>query len=422
MSDSLPVRLHDRPIGVLEIAGPLHSPEDWRFTYDTDAATVSTAGLSLSMPLRSEAYEGAVVRNWFANLLPEGHVKESIAHRLRIPPLDDFALLAAIGGECAGAVSIGTVAPAVPGDETDLETIFYLAGDGAVDGSWALAGAPHRLSLAGAQDKLAVVRESDGRLRLPHYNELSTHILKPDSKSLRGLRELEALGLRLARHAGLNAIDCELVDVGGRRALLLARYDRSVDPDGTRHRMHQEDFCQALGYPSEMKYQSQGGPSLANCSALITRESSMGPVARQAFLDWVVFCALIGNADAHGKNLAILHGREGALSLAPLYDLVPTIAFSEREIDRTPALDIGKAARIDQVDTSDWDLFARQTGYAPRFVRARVKDLAERIAAKLPAVVDELGRDGADIDLLRRRAITPILNNVRHALDGLARK
>lgn len=422
MSDTLPVRLHERLIGMLEISGPLRSPEDWRFTYDPDAAAVSTAGISLSMPIRSEAYEGAVVRNWFANLLPEGRVKVSIAQRLRIAPSDDFALLAAIGGECAGAVSIGTVAPAEPDDETDLETLFYLAGDGAVEGAWALAGAPHRLSLAGAQDKLAVVREPDGRLRLPRHNELSTHILKPDSRSLRGLRELEAFGLRLARHAGLNAIDCELVNVGGRKALLLARYDRDVRPDGTRQRLHQEDFCQALGYPSEMKYQSQGGPTLAACSALIRVESSMGPTARQRFLDWVAFCALIGNADAHGKNLAILHGRDAALGLAPFYDLVPTIAFSEREIDRTPALDIGKAVRIDRIDASDWDLFAQQTGYAPRFVRARLKNLAELIVATLPTALDELGREGADVDLLQRRAMNPILDNARHALDSLAKR
>lgn len=420
MSESLPVYLHGRFAGRLEIDGPLRSPEDWRFTYDAGREDATGAALSISMPFRSEPYHGAVVRNWFANLLPEGRVKESIAQRLRISAADDFRLLAAIGGECAGAVSIGVATTSAPDDETDLETVFYLAGDGAIDGAWALAGAPHRLSLAGAQDKLAVVRELDGRLRLPRSQELSTHILKPDSTSLPGLRELEALGLRLAAHAGLNAIDCELVSVGGRRALLLARYDRETGMNGSQVRLHQEDFCQALGYPSEMKYQSQGGPSLAECAALIRSQPSMGPSAAQGFMDWVVFCALIGNADAHGKNLAILHGENGTFRLAPLYDLVPTIAFSEREIDRTPALAIGDSARIDQIHASDWDNLARQIGVTPNFMRAKVKTLAERVIAALPPVIHSLQEQGADTDLLLRRAVGPIQANARQMLDRLS--
>lgn len=422
MSETLPVRLHGKPIGELLLSGTLRSPEDWQFTYDGNAAEVATLGLSLSLPVRPEPYYGAVVRNWFANLLPEGRIKESVASRLRISPSDDFALLAAIGGECAGAVSIGTTTGTPAEDETDLETLFYLAGDGSVDGQWALAGAPHRLSLAGAQDKLAVIREPDGRLRLPNTDELSTHILKPDSRALRGLRELEALGLRLARHVGLHVIDCELVSVAGRQALLLARYDRAGTSEGAATRLHQEDLCQALGYPSEMKYQSQGGPTLAECAALIRTKAVMGPKASQHFLDWTVYSALIGNADAHGKNLAILHGRQGELRLAPFYDLVPTIAFSEREIERTPALDIGNAQHIDQVEAADWDLFARQAGFAPRLVRRRVQELAEQIVGVLPAVLAELEQEGADAALLERRALQPITDNAQRMLERLTQR
>lgn len=99
MSETLPVRLHGEPIGKLLLSGALRSPEDWQFTYDGNAAEVAALGLSLSLPVRPEPYHGAVVRNWFANLLPEGRIKESVANRLRISPSDDFALLAAIGGE-----------------------------------------------------------------------------------------------------------------------------------------------------------------------------------------------------------------------------------------------------------------------------------------------------------------------------------
>lgn len=148
----------------------------------------------------------------------------------------------------------------------------------------------------------------------------------------------------------------------------------------------------------------------------------MGPKASQHFLDWIVYSALIGNADAHGKNLAILHGRQGELRLAPLYDLVPTIAFSEREIERTPALDIGNALRIDQVEAADWDVFARQAGFAPRLVRRRVQELAERIFGVLPTVLAELEHEGADTVLLQRRAMQPITDNAQRMLERLAQR
>lgn len=171
-----------------------------------------------------------------------------------------------------------------------------------------------------------------------------------------------------------------------------------------------------------MKYQSQGGPTLARCSALIRDELAFGPAARSQFLDWVAFCCLIGSADAHGKNLAILHGRQDELRLAPLYDLVPTIAFSEREIERRPALDIGNAAHIDQIEATDWDVFARRAGFAPRMVRRRVQELAERIIDALPAVLTELEHEGADVELLQRRAMHPITDNARRMLQRLSQR
>src|SRR3546814_1265671 len=118
-----------------------------------------------SSDLREAPWVGAVARNWFCNLLPEGAVRQAIVERLRIAPDDDFALLAAIGGDCAGAVSLrvpGVAPDTADYGETDLETLLALQGDDCGEGSWALAGSPMRLSLAGGQDKLAVVLEADG--------------------------------------------------------------------------------------------------------------------------------------------------------------------------------------------------------------------------------------------------------------------
>lgn len=401
MSDAqhrvLIVRLFDNIAGRITRVGDGDAPEDWRFTYDPAyLAQVDAIPLSISLPLREEPHKEAVVRNWFCNLLPEGRVREAITQRLRLDPRDDFAFLAAIGGECAGAVSVSdpdAESVAQEGDGEDLEALLVSSG-GADEGNWALLATPRRLSLAGAQDKLAVVRGADGRLRMPHRGEPSTHILKPDSLSIAGLRDMEAFGLALARAVGLEAAFSEPVLVAGRKALLVERYDRVFDEAGSVRRLHQEDFCQALGYPGELKYESQGGPSLKHCANLV-RDQRLGPMAVQGFLDWVAFNVTLGNADAHAKNLALLYSPGGRLSLAPFYDLVPTITLDPRQLSREPALRVGAARGIDAVTADDLRTFATATGYTPRFVLQRVAALAARVVEAVPKVAEDLAQRGA---------------------------
>ena len=400
MSETLDVRLFGQPIAGVGIEGDYRSPEEWRFQYRPDyLASAGPIPVSVTLPLQDEPFAGAVVANWFGNLLPEGAVRETIERRLRLPPRDNFALLAAIGGECAGAVSVGPESESPePAQkmESDLEALIRAQGSDVGDGAWAVLGSPRRLSLAGAQDKIAVIRQADGRLTLPAIGEPSTHILKPESRRLPGLRDLEALGLRLARAIGLNAVQVELVRVGDRRALLVERYDRTHETNKLTRRLHQEDFCQALGYPSELKYESQGGPSLARCADLIRNRMRLGPSALQKFLDWVVYSVVIGNADAHAKNLSLLYTPDGGRQVAPHYDLVPILTLPESLVDREPALKIGAARRIDAVTRSDWRSFAAATGYAPRFVLERVATLALAVTESIGRVSHQLASEGAD--------------------------
>lgn len=421
MNDLLDVELFGRAIGTLSIDGPLRSPEDWTFAYRADYLRSPTAiALSVGLPLRTQPFTGAVARNWFCNLLPEGGVRQAVADRLRLPLDDDFALLAAIGGECAGAVSVSP--PGIrqaSGDdaETDLETLLYLQGEDAGEGAWALAGTPMRLSLAGAQDKLAVIAEADGRLRLPRAGEPSTHILKPDSRRFPGIRDAEALGLALARRVGLNAASASLVEVMNRPALLVERYDRTRAADGVIHRLHQEDFCQALGYPERLKYEDKGGPGLAACSSLL-RQLALGPIAMRGLLDWVVFNALIGNADAHAKNLSLLCGHDGRRSLAPLYDLVPTLYLPQSLVDRTPAMRIGHATHIDRIAMEDWTAFASAARYGRRFVLERVRMLADAVLAHLSETATRIIEQGGDEARVARVAKV-IADNTGRVRDGI---
>ena len=421
MNARLEVFLFDQPAGSLEISGPMRSPEDWTFTYHQDYLNADTpVALSVSLPLRETPHVGAVARNWFANLLPEGAVRQVIGERLRIAPDDDFALLSAIGGECAGAVSLrgaGTVPASTKPVETDLDALLYLQGDDGGEGNWALAGAPLRLSLAGAQDKLAVIAGADGRLRLPRVGEASTHILKPDSRRFPGIRDAEAFGLALARRAGLQVAPAKLMEVMGRPALLIERYDRTFAPDGKVLRLHQEDVCQALGYAERLKYEDKGGPGLAACSALL-RRLALGPEAVQGLLDWVIFNALIGNADAHAKNLSLLCDSAGRRRLAPLYDLVPTIYLPESLVERTPAMRIGPATRIDGIGVQDWLAFADAASYGKSFVLKRVAALAEAVLAGLTGVADAIVEQGGDPARVARVAEV-IARNAGRMRDGM---
>ena len=405
MTDRADVHLFGRHAGVLSIVDEMRSPEGWHFAYAADyLASGTPVSLSVSLPVRAEPFEGAVVRNWFCNLLPEGAVRDVLERRLRLPARDDFALLAAIGGECAGAVAIGASdarTSAARRDEPDLETMLAAQGDDAGEGAFAALGTPHRLSLAGAQDKIAVVREADGRLRLPVGDELSTHIVKPDSLRVRGLRDFEALGLALARSIGLDAVAAEPIEIAGRKALLVARYDRVAQANRVA-RLHQEDFCQALGYPPELKYEAQGGPSLAACATLIRSTLRLGPNALRGFLDWVIYNGVIANADAHAKNLALLSGEDARRRLAPFYDVVPTAVIAESLVDREPALRIGNATNVDRIAAADWRAFAAAAGYAPRFVLDRVATVAQSVGTHAAVVARTLIDQGVDAGRMRR--------------------
>ncbi len=144
--------------------------------------------------------------------------------------------------------------------------------------------------------------------------------------------------MTLAKAVGLKVSAVDRRTVGDKPCLIVQRYDRTVGADGAVTRLHQEDFCQALGFPPEHKYQQEGGPLLRDCLALL-REWSTTPVLDiRDFLDGQIFNVLIGNADAHGKNYSMLYSG-GQRRLAPFYDLVCTLAWPE--LSKRPAMKIG---------------------------------------------------------------------------------
>jgi serine/threonine-protein kinase HipA len=348
--------------------------------------------LSQSLPLRRERFNRKECRGFFGGILPEESKREIIAANLGISARNDYAMLEQIGGECAGAVTFIPAGQPLPErnygyrklSSHELAAILrelpkrpLLAGDEGI-----------RLSLAGAQDKVALRIEGD-EISLPLGGAPSTHILKPAVERFAGVVFNEALCMNLAAAAGLPTANVETRIVEGMEYLLVERYDRThrqvAGGEPVLERLHQEDFCQAQDIVSETKYQKEGGPSLKQCFGLL-REVSSAPVIDLAkLLDAVIFNYLAGNNDAHGKNFSLLyHGADTAnqeIRLAPLYDLVSTIYYPE--LSRTMAMKIGGEYSSEKVTPKDFERLAEEARLAKPMVKRRVPELADTVLAAL---------------------------------------
>lgn len=235
------------------------------FTYHDSWHLALGQKISVSLPITSERYTERT-HNFFANLLPEGDFRSNVERIFKVSPGNDYSLLKEIGEDCAGVLSIGRPQNEEEGfyevlSKKDLLQIIDSAG------LFSLAiGNTTRLSLAGAQGKLALHRDKDG-LKKPFHGAPSSVILKfnrTDKKYPR-LVENEFFMTQLARRVGLKVVDASLETSDGRNYLVIKRYDRVIDQEHWPHRVHQEDFCQALNNPHYQKYQKEGGPSFASC-------------------------------------------------------------------------------------------------------------------------------------------------------------
>ncbi len=246
-----------------------------------------------------------------------------------------------------------------------------------------------RLSLAGAQDKIAVRVDGD-HVSLPLDGAPSTHILKPAIERFEGVVFNEALSMKLAAAVGLPTASVEFRTVEDMTFLLVERYDRihrqGSDEKFPIERVHQEDFCQALGIVPETKYQKEGGPSLRDCFNLLREVSSTPVIDLARLLDAVIFNYLVGNNDAHGKNFSLLYPGAGTgdiqIRLAPLYDVVSTVYYPE--LNKEMAMKIGGEYSSERVTPQNFEKLAEEAGLAKPLVRRRVPELAEAILATIP--------------------------------------
>jgi serine/threonine-protein kinase HipA len=352
-----------------------------RFRYSESALetrNLNTPALSCSLPTGRFPLDG---RAFFAGLLPEGDARRKLAADAGVLATDVLGLLRRYGQDVAGAVTIAEDVDSRPDTAIILYDSASLEDDVSALTSGSAPLALHddsELSIAGLQDKMLLVATPHGWAR-PVHGYPSTHILKLDDRAHPGLIMAEHAALEIARAGGLPAARSHIDRIADMDVLIVARFDRTTPDSGKPRRIHQEDACQALGIDLERhpraKYQEHGGPSLRNVAELLTAWAVDDSVYR--LLDQVVFTAAIGNADAHGKNVSLLHPSSQTVELAPLYDTVPTALWPS--LRPRAAMSIGAAIDVTTVDFADITYEATRWGLADSAARARIAETLDRL-------------------------------------------
>jgi serine/threonine-protein kinase HipA len=346
MADELAVWLYGVRVAVID-----RDRDRPRLAYTEEALSrypLGTPLISLSLPVSARRYTQGIVRPFLDGLLPEGESRKSIARGVQVSERDTYGLIRALGRDCAGAIVIQpaedppppvpTTARAEPLSPDEIEVLVRDLKSAPLG-----VGGRVRVSLAGVQEKLVLTRMPDGSWGRPVDGTPSTHILKPEIAAYPDTVENEAFCMRIAKHLGLDVAAVETTEIGGRKLIVVGRYDRIVGTDGSVERLHQEDLCQATGVPPETKYEEDGGPSLRRVAGIL--ESVAAPDSLERLLRMVTVNALIGNGDAHAKNFSLLHAASGALTLTPMYDLMCTLYYGDDRL----AMYIDKVQRTNRL-------------------------------------------------------------------------
>lgn len=386
-------------------AGTLSQDESGGLSYAYEPGYLAgrqPRAISFSMPLQEAPYADRVARPFFSGLLPDEGARQRLAGALGISAGNAFGLLEVIGGECAGALSLypaGQVPPSPDDDGVEPLSPARLAEILGKLRERPLLGGEEgvRLSLAGAQDKLAVCVDGE-TIGLAKGGRPTTHILKASIQALDGSVENELFCLRLAARLKLPVPRIEMRRSGTVPFLLVERYDRSQHKDGTISRLHQEDFCQALSVPPELKYEEEGGPGVERSFDLIDRAAARPAADRLSFIRMLIFHYLVGNADAHGKNYALLY-RGKAPDLAPLYDVLCTAAYPR--LAKKLAMAIGGRSIADTIQLKHWLTLVPDTRAAQRLLVRDMTDLAGSIGDEADKLLAEFEDAGITHEILK---------------------
>ncbi len=380
-----------------ELAGYLTKEEGkLAFQYaDTYLSKADSLKLSASLPLQNTAFSHDETEAFFQGLLPEGHAKSVIAKTQKISSKNTFALLEVLGRDCAGSIEIYS-------SEKDFKAsqqaeFDYKTEDEACKILTSLQQRPlyfgdedFRVSGAGAQDKL-IACLIDNQLALPLNGTASTHIFKPVINDLPDSCHNEYFCMLLAKEIGFSVPKVQLLQIKDKIFYCVSRYDRTSSK-GITKRIHQEDFCQALGILPDNKYQSDGGPSYEDCFNLLNKISVTGK-DKIAFLDLIIYNYIIGNTDAHAKNFSLLYKTKKPV-FAPCYDLMSTVIYAPHYPKAKMAMKLmSQNYLISKVSRDSFAKLSEITGFREDFILKRVDDVCKRVAEKAHNLATDLNKE-----------------------------
>lgn len=372
--------------------------------------------LSLSLPIPAGGLElhGRMVEHWFDNLLPDSaRIRERLRRRFRAASGAAADLLAAIGRDCVGAVQLlpaGAPAPRVDLIESEALTegaMERLLGN--VTSDELASGDEHtdlRISIAGAQEKTALLRIGR-RWHRPLGATPTTHIFKLPLGMVGNMRadmtssvENEWLCAKLLSALGFEVAFCQMAQFGAQKVLVVERFDRRW-MEGNRWiaRLPQEDFCQAQGLPSQLKYESDGGPGIAaGLQLLSASEDALRDKLRFALAQLAFW--LMAATDGHAKNFSISLGVGGSFRMTPLYDVLsmwPIMGNGPNQLStRRAKLSMALRSKnthynLNEIHTRHWQALAAQTGVPGAF--ERMVELVQAVPAALEKVEASLPDD-----------------------------
>ncbi|MXR70983.1 type II toxin-antitoxin system HipA family toxin [Shewanella sp. JBTF-M18] len=402
--------------------------------------------ISLSMPLRHQAYKGDEVYNFFDNLLPDNpDVRNRIVARHKAASSQPFDLLAKIGQDSVGALQLVSHGQAPHNvKQIDYKPLSDAALEQVLKGY--MSGIPlgmlreqddFRISIAGAQEKTALLY-ANGQWCLPIHATPTTHIIKLPIGTIKSHSytidmsdsvENEYLCMKVAEAFGLAVAQCHIMHVGDIKALVVERFDRRYASDASWiMRLPQEDFCQVLNVPPAKKYESDGGPDI---QAVMTEllGSTNSARDRYDFMKAQVLFWLLGAIDGHAKNFSVFIEAGGGYRLTPFYDILsiyPAIGGKGLNIrDAKLAMSLkaskGKKTQLDKIFPRHFIQTAKAVGFDTDSMANIMIEMADvldfvimKVKAELPEGFPDHIRD-AILDGLKARGARMTVDNIWQA-------
>jgi serine/threonine-protein kinase HipA len=385
-----------------KVVGHLDFDKDERLSFKYDSSWLAFKDrfpLSLALPLVEKTYGHLEAKSFFENLLPEGEIKDLLEAHGKSSIKSEFGFLKEFGGDCAGAFKIlpervKAARIAKPRKELKLDVIYKYLNEKKSLTDVILNKEGGKFSLAGAQDKFAVIFDKD-KIYLPMDGSPTTHIIKPHVRYFNSTHDTpynEYLCMKLAAAVGLNVPGVDIIE-GEHPLFIVERFDRTQSKTGIL-RIHQQDFCQAQGITSLKKYESDGGPTFADNYNLVKAYSSFPIPDLNQLLKWLIFNLAIGNNDSHSKNLAFLQTEDG-IRLAPFYDLLSTSVY--KEIGQNFAFKIGGQSLWFKLKKRLFDKLASEVELKDDVIPKLATKVLNDIDKHLPKLVKRFNEQFADV-------------------------